>query len=194
MIAADFNSENMANDAGLKPPQFRLRTMLIVVALLCVLLTVMVAMGMFWAMGLLLFLMLIAAHVVGNSLGTQLRDHGSRIAVGTQTPEEMASSGLRNRPAASPWQAPQAGRMQEKRPTSWLLIGLSAVGAVVSGILGGLLISSLYWEKIGLGAIMIAALASGIMGGMAVFLTGSFIDMVQRVWREATTETQPVKK
>jgi hypothetical protein len=175
---------------ALKPPQFRLSSMLIGVALICVLLVVMVSIGMFWAMGLLMLILLIVAHVVGNSLGTQLRDHGSRLTKDEENPNRLSRVGS----SATAWQRPSAGRMQEKQPIGWLLIALSVVGAIASGVVGGLSISSLYWDKIGAGAIAIATLASGIIGGMAVFLTGNFIDMVQRVLREATAEAGPVKK
>jgi hypothetical protein len=175
---------------ALKPPQFRLRTMLLGVALVCVLLVVMISIGMFWAMGLLMLILLIVAHVVGNSLGTQLRDHGSRITTAAEDPNKLSATAV----SAQPWQRPLAGRMQEKEPVGWLLIALSVIGAIASGIVGGLAISSLYWDKIGAGGIVIATLAAGVIGGMAVFLTGTFIDMVRRVWREATAETSPAKK
>lgn len=175
--------------ASLKPPQFHLRTMLIGVALICVLLVVMVSIGMFWAMGLLLLILLILAHVVGNSLGTQLRDQGSRVTTAEADANKLPPIDI---PAV--WQRPSAGRMQEKRPIGWLLIALSVVGAIASGVIGGLAISSLYWDKIGIGAIAIAALASGVIGGMGAFAMGAFIDMMRRALREATAEVGPVKK
>ena len=187
---SSLNSNLDKQTSPLKPPQFRLRTMLVGVALICALLVVMVSIGMFWAMGLLMLVLLVGAHVVGNSLGTQLRDHGSRQTAVVNDPNKLSTSD----PALQTWQRPSAGRMQEKRPVGWLLIALSAVGAIVSGIVGGLSISSLYWNQIGPAAIAIATLASGVIGGMGIFLTGSFVDMVQRVWREATTETSPSKK
>lgn len=176
--------------AALKPPQFRLRTMLIGVAFICVTLVVMVSIGMFWAMGLLMLILLIAAHIVGNSLGTQLRDHGSQLSKVEEVPKKLSASPI----SVPPWPRPAGGRMQQKQPIGWLLIALGVVGTIASGIVGGLSISSLYWEQIGAGAIAIATLASGVIGGMAIFVTGTFVDMVQRVWREATNETSPMKK
>jgi hypothetical protein len=158
--------------------------LLLGVAGICMLLVVMVAIGMFWAMGLLMLVLLIGAHIVGNSLGTQLRDFGSQQADDTESPTGMALPAVHSLTR----QKPLAGRMQEKRPVSWLLIALSAGGTIASGAVGGISISSLYWDQIGAGAIAIATLASGVIGGLAIFLLGSFIDMAQRVMREATTD------
>ena len=177
-------------ESALKPPQFRLRTMLIAVAVICVLLAVMVAVGMIWAMALLMFVLLIAAHVVGNSLGTQLRDHGSRVAVLAEREETRHTAESEPNRPASRWQPPSAGRMQEKRPVGWLLIVLTVVGGLATGVVGGSGISSLYWDRIGPVAMAMATLASGIVGAMAVFVTSVFIDMVRRVWREATVDNK----
>ncbi len=65
-------------EPALRPPRFTLRTLWIVITALCCLFAVMASLSALWSAMLLLFLCLIAAHVLGNSLGTKLRDHTNR--------------------------------------------------------------------------------------------------------------------
>jgi len=177
----------------LNPPQFRLKTMLLGVGMLCALLTVMVAVGMAWALGLLMLVLLIAGHVAGNALGTQLRDG----ALPNEPYQPDVADPVGDPPHSSPvdlsWNSPQTGRMQKKMPVGWLWIGLTVAGAIGGGILGGLLFHGLYGVRAGLAPISAAILASAILTAMAVFLTGTFIDMVHRVWREATSDAGTMK-
>ena len=64
--------------AGLKPPQFRLSTLLWGMAALSALFAAMTWVGPLAAFGLVLLALSIVAHVAGNALGTRLRENGSR--------------------------------------------------------------------------------------------------------------------
>ena len=57
-----------------KWPQFRLRTLMFAVALLAVLFAVMGLIGPTASAGLVMILVLAGLHVIGNALGTSLRD------------------------------------------------------------------------------------------------------------------------
>jgi hypothetical protein len=165
--------------------------MLVGVAMICVLLTIMVAIGMAWALGLMLLVLLILAHILGNALGTQLRDGGIQPPESSGSELPLTAGKNAQFQQNSTWEPPRAGRMQAKLPVGWPMLALTAIGAVSGGALGGLVIHSLYQDHITALAIFIASLASGIMGGMAVFLTATFIDMAHRVWQEATRDASP---
>src|SRR5690348_12868972 len=59
-------------------PRFLLGAMLIAVSALCCLFVVLAAAGVVWSMAILLLITLVGAHVLGNSVGTRLRDEATR--------------------------------------------------------------------------------------------------------------------
>ena len=194
MVRLDTEKEPELPRMALQPPQFKLRTLLLAMAAICGLLTVMVAIGMAWALGLLMLVLLVGAHVAGNAIGTQLRDGTDQSPGTTATavdPFSVLSTAQIS--AATEWKSIKTSRMQEKLPISWMFLLLAAAGAIAGGIFGGLLVFSLYGEQLSWVSASIAIIALGIIGGIATFVIGTFIDMARRVWSDAARDQSPFK-
>ncbi len=61
------------HEGPLGPPRFSLRSLFLAVTALGCLFGAMAALGSFWSLVILLFAALVAAHVIGNAVGTRLR-------------------------------------------------------------------------------------------------------------------------
>ena len=72
------NNQHDEQGSALDPPRFSLRGLMLAVSAVCCLFGLLTAVGLFWSAILLFFLSLILAHVLGNALGTALRDRSSR--------------------------------------------------------------------------------------------------------------------
>ena len=64
----------------LEPPQFRLRTLLLVIAGLCLLLAVLISLNPYGMFAAIMLVLIVLAHVAGATIGHRLRDHGDRRA------------------------------------------------------------------------------------------------------------------
>ncbi|MFT5523141.1 MAG: hypothetical protein ACI9HK_001085, partial [Pirellulaceae bacterium] len=71
-------SERKDFRAGLQPPRFGLTTLLVVISLLCVSFAAINFFGSHGALGVVVLLFAVFAHVLGNALGSQLRNNGNR--------------------------------------------------------------------------------------------------------------------
>jgi hypothetical protein len=168
------------------PPQFRLRTLLLVVAAFSVLFTVVQAVGLFSSLMLLMLLGLIAAHVIGNALGTRLRDEASRLAqAGGDAADPPPPTG------ELPMKLP-ASQLTERRQLPRRLFGIATLGAVLGGVSGGALITAVTWQDITVAGIALGVCSSAVLGGLAGFLASSFYTVARAALREALAE-QPQK-
>jgi len=167
------------HDATLKPPQFSLRTLLIVTTAAAALLALMTAVGTVWSLAILFFALLLAAHVVGNSLGTRLRDGGR----GRSTrPADWATAGnVRQR---SPSALPSPTRLRERSRLHWINLVLTLGGMVAGGYYGGTGLAATYPEAT-TAAHMLAYVSSGVLVGFAVFAVSSFLSVVRQALSEA---------
>src|SRR5690349_20745099 len=95
------------HDGLLQPPQFRLRTLMIVTAACCGLFALFSVVSLLLSTFIVLFLVLIGAHIVGNALGTRLRDgaslprpfsNESRVANDTQAARSHACQDFFSKP------------------------------------------------------------------------------------------------
>lgn len=148
----------------LPPPRYSLRTLLLAVTafgLFC---------GAFWwfspsvvAVGAVLGL-LVAAHVVGNSMGTQLRDRATpRPAHLTQEQREEAAAG----------RAP-ATHLGDRDTLNWLMLIPTSVGALLAMVGGCWWIESTYHIGFDLAGLAIAGPAFAVLGGLATFAVTTF--------------------
>jgi fatty acid desaturase len=168
---------------GLKPPQFRLRTMLLAVALLSVLLALMTSVGPLAAFGLLLLTLSIIAHVAGNAIGTRLRENGSRPLEAEPVPSESRRAKTKV-PLPRGDFAP-ATRLSAQHPLGWIVLAAFATGVIVGGSAGGGFLAWLCWERITPVSVACGAAASGALGGFAGFLISSFARELLRAHADA---------
>jgi hypothetical protein len=137
------------------------------------LLSVLMAVGAFWAVGLLFFLLLVAAHVLGNSVGTRLRDGRRPHAATLRTAVPRVGMPL----------AP-TGRLRERKRLHWINLVLTLAGALSAGYFGGQALAEVYPEAKP-AAIVLAHVSSGVLGGFAMFVVTSFLAVVRQALSEA---------
>ncbi len=167
------------HDATLKPPQFSLRSLLIGTTAVAALLALMTAIGTVWSVAILFLVLLVAAHVVGNSLGTRLRDGGlGRTARPTVwAPERHAGR-------TSPSRVPSPRQLRERGRLHWINLVLTLGGVAAGGYFGGAALAASYPEAT-TAAHALAYVSSGVLGGFAVFAVSSFLSVVRQALREA---------
>lgn len=145
-----------------RPWQFGLRTMFLLMASVSVLLMIMGLVGIVWSSVLVWFLLLVSAHVVGNSWGKRERAH----AAGRGDSERIEHV---DRPA--PLEAdPAAVRLRQPAVFYWLDYAVIGAAAVLGGGLGGSALWAAYSDQSGYSAIVVGAVSSAVIGGFLGFL------------------------
>ena len=164
---------------ALPPPQFGLRTMFIALTLLSGLFAVSVVVGPAWS-GMLAFILLFAlAHVIGNALGTRLRDGKSieDVRLAREHHQEQSPCGIR---LIAP-----ARRLQEntslRRP--WLVA--ATLTAAVFGTVGGIVIAAIVGEKLTIPGLALGIGSAAVVGGLFGFMVCSFWTVARTALREA---------
>jgi hypothetical protein len=156
--------------------QFSMQTLLAITAILSLLFAIIRQGGRWGLLFSLLMLALVAAHVVGNALGTKLRDQVSR---------ELNPDMRRRRIRLTPLSREQPGRrLHEHTPLGRLILLISVGGAVLGGILGGLSLAA--WTHASVPGWIVGTISSAVLGAFFGFLLASFLDMSIRAWWQAS--------
>jgi hypothetical protein len=142
--------------------QFRLRTMLLTVTLCGAACALMNAVGPVWSVIFCFFILLAAMHVLGNAIGTRLRDDATAsAAVNTDERPNCPPSAF----------APECAKQLAQHGPLGRWIGvLTAIGLMAGGTLGGIL----YSGRATPAAATVGTISSAVLGGFAAFLAGSF--------------------
>lgn len=180
------SSQPNANDLrpGLRPPQFRLSTILWWVAGLCVIFALMPRIGPYGSFVLILGTAAVALHVIGNALGTQLRENGDTLL-------DEAGRPLPRRRRIPPEQrhfAPTT-TLGAKGSLGFTLLVLTSAGAIVGAIGGGAALALLMGPGASIPSLAVAILSSGVLGGFLGFLTSSFTQVLFGAIRHASRES-----
>ncbi|MBW3599460.1 MAG: hypothetical protein KY475_19585 [Planctomycetes bacterium] len=165
---------------ALRPPQFRLSTLLWVVALMGAVLAAMNLVGPIGAFALALFILSVVAHVSGNALGTRLRRLGDEPVDDDDRPvHRRPQFGTGN---VKPGPRPRLGEYRRMG----LLLAIVVVASVALGAGGGV------WWTLRTGQpaptiqdLALAATAFGVLGGIWGFITGGFLLVGAGAVREA---------
>ncbi len=161
-------------------PQFRLRTLLIAVAVLSALMAIAVRIGPVWSLAIFWTALLIAAHVLGNAWGSRGTAHTSaRLRAGTHDDEP---------PETGPIEYAPTTRLHRSGGIGWSTILLTALGALAGGGAGGSLLIATYAEQGVYIGIALGTLCAAILGGFLGFLTATSLGMTLRAWREAVEQ------
>jgi hypothetical protein len=172
--------QSLDNRPRLRPPQFGLRTLLVVVTICAVLLAI-ARLGVLSPieLGIIGFLALsIFAHVAGNAIGTRLRAIGDvrEACPPDDSPEPC-------RPIEKADFAP-ATRLGERSTLGWSIIIATNVGLAAGAIGGGLwtfLFSRGQPDPV---AISIGVVAFGILGAFGAFAIVSFTQVLAgAIWQ-----------
>jgi hypothetical protein len=169
------------NEFALRPPQFRLRTLFVAMAGLCVLFSLMAAIGAMGSLVLVFSLCLVIGHVAGNAIGTTLRDRASdgasRGPSGQASREAHRQARLSNR---------QRLRQNTRLPRAATIVTLA--GSALGALVGGAALAIANWQLITPGAVALAIGSSAVLGGFAGFLLSSFFSVFGPALREAVHE------
>ena len=169
----------------LRPPQFTLRTLIWIITLLAAMFSLVNVVHPVVMAGLLLLMLLIAAHVVGNVLGTRLRDIGDRPV----TKEGREIPPRRFNPQVDPSSFAPPTDLASKVALGLPILIVSSAGVLVGGISGGLWgflsAGSGKWQNMAVGAV-----AFGFLGGFCSFGIFSFTQVILGAWKQASQSPQ----
>ena len=165
---------------GLRPPQFRLSTLLLLVTGLAAVFASFGLVGSWGTPLLILLILCVVAHVAGAKIGARLRENGNR-------PVDEAGRPLPRRPR-QPLAAHQfapATRLSRRYALGLPILIITALGILLGALLGGGGLAWLNWEKANAVSIAFGAVASGVLGGIFGFWIGSFIQVTTTAGLEA---------
>jgi hypothetical protein len=169
-----------------RPFQFGLRALLLAMACLSVLFSVMSLVGPMWSTILVWFLVLVAAHVVGNSWGS--RRWPADRTLPAEADELAGAQSLRFASGSCP-NVP-ATQLCEATKLGWMMPLAAGSGAVLGGAIGVGFLLWLGFEQVGYAGITVGGCSAAVVGGLAGFLASSFVSVARGAWQEAV-ETGP---
>ena len=158
-----------------RPFRFHLRTVWLVVTLLCVALGLMGQIGPVASLALVLLIGLVLCHVVGNTLGTRLRDE--------MTKQLRADGGQQRRPASAAGDLPQAPltRLRHKtRVIGWKIMLFCGACALMAGWLGARQFASDVFGPLRPQEIVLVGLSLAVLGGLFAVVALSFLSVTLR--------------
>ncbi|MEX0613400.1 MAG: hypothetical protein WD738_13725 [Pirellulales bacterium] len=182
-----------AQPPGLPLLRFSLRHLLLFVAVLSTLLAGIVSLHGIPALALLLAAMVVAFHVLGTALGSQLRLHANGSGARQPDPTAAAQSAANaadhtnSAEALTPIQSPWYGRSGAS--FAWLP-RLVAVSVFFGSFLGALYLAVTIGHRTSLAALVIGVASIAVLSGWFAFLAGSFYAIVRNGFREAVDEQQ----
>ncbi len=131
---------------------------------------------------LIVLVLLIAAHILGNALGMYLRDQSPLHR--QQEPVPLHAQPLQREPCGLPTEAPT--HMQQRNYPGWWVVASLVVGVAGGGIGGARLFWG--WYDQAWSGWLLGTLSTAVIGGILCFILSSFLVMSYRAWKEATRE------
>jgi hypothetical protein len=163
--------------AGLRPPQFGLRMLLIGVTLFCIFLAAAKWLGPAITLVAIVLLAGVLGHIAGNALGTQLRDTGSRhwkdVAA---TSEEIASRAAAPTIQSSDFAPPS--KLTQRQSLGPIVLLFPVVGSAILAAVGGYWLGGALGEKATLGRMIFGVCAFAVIGAILGFLAGTFLKVL----------------
>lgn len=160
--------EPLASDEfrpALKPPQFRLATLFLVIALACAILAAIATMSLPLLFVAAIFVLAVVLHVAGARIGGLLRENGSEKPTG----EPFARRELQKEDFA-----PATGL--SRRDGFPLTTIISTVcGSLLFGSIGSAVLCYLNWEDLTWLIAIASAIGPGVLGGIVGFASSGFV-------------------
>jgi hypothetical protein len=176
---ASFTHDNLdikATEEGRtsRPPQFALRTLLAAVAALAMMLALL-QVGAYIALFVAFIGVLIAAHVAGNVIGTNLREQSpTRVKIAPDTPR--AEPPVRERLDLRPSQLVDHLPIDRRVFTSMVAAGLVAAAATT-------LLTIPMWDRVGVAGIAIMVASTAIIGCFFGFMAVRLVTALRRAFQ-----------
>ncbi len=181
--------------AGLNPPQFTLRMLLAVTALVGILITVAQGMDPVSTVVVVIALLSIIAHVASTVIGGQLRSNGARPTDGNspENDEELAIHESR-------WVQPMHAEASDFAPATHLshcqplnrkpIVMSIGVGAGIGSLAGGTFVCVAAWHTTWVN-VLFGAISAAVLGGLFGFWTSSLFQVVYGAWTQAQKDLDP---
>jgi hypothetical protein len=166
---------------ALKPPQFSLRTLLLLVTGCAVLFALVNVVPPMIIAGLVFLLLSVIAHVAGNVIGTRLREIGGRREERRLGfPDKTHVDGEMGMPRYAP-----RTELSRRQSLGWPILAVTSAGALAGAVGGGLWTAWLTGNHITALVIGIGSAACSVLGGFAAFLAFSFAQVGLGALRQA---------
>jgi hypothetical protein len=162
----------------LKPPQFSLRTLFVVVTLVACISALATAVSPMVLAGILFLLVSIAAHVAGNKLGTTLRDHASQQRLSQELTAAQRS------PPASLEYAPTT-RLRERRALG-LLAAVFTIFGMATGAAAAIAGALSFTKSATPADLVVYGIAGGVLCGFFTFAVVAFLQVLLTAAWEAS--------
>jgi hypothetical protein len=166
------NPKPRIQDKRLSPPQFGIRTLMLLVAVCGGLLALLQWLPPIAVLGIALFGISIFLHVAGNCLGTRLRAIGDEP--GTRSLKDQPRKFVR----PEPHNFAPATHLGQRRSLGWIVVIATFVGIIAGGVGGG------FWTLVSsrgpaeLSSIAVGAIAFATLGGIASFAVVGFTQVL----------------
>lgn len=171
--------------------RFTLRTLLAAMAFVAVALTVWQAVGPTVGLMLLVGFLAVSLHVLGNALGTRLREQGT-MGNGDAGGQDSLPEGACPRRAAGPslaaHQFAPATRLSRHGSLGWPPLIVASAAGLLGAIGGGRASQELYPEATTWPALAVAALAGGALAAMFAYWFSSWLHVFLAAWWQAHRE------
>jgi hypothetical protein len=154
----------------IRPPQFGLRTLLLIVTACGVLFALANWLEPIAWVGVLLLVSSVTLHVAGNAIGTRLRQLGDR-----PPDAQMESPALRGR---RPLEFAPVTRLSLRQSLGWSIVLATALGTLVGGAGGGVWTWISSRGPAGLLQLAVGVIAFAVLGGLAAFGAAAFTQVL----------------
>lgn len=161
----------------LGPPQFGLRTLLLVISVAAVLLGLSRWLSPISLAAVILLILSIIAHVAGNIIGSRLRDGRAGHSPATDKHEHTG-------PLHEHHFAPVT-KLGHRHSLGWLPLVSAVTGGVIGATVGGGWTAVLIQRSFDWLPVVIATIAFGVLGALGGFVTAGFIKAFNDAWSEA---------
>lgn len=167
--------------------RFRLRQLLVFIALLSLLLAGMVTWEGLPALAMLLATLVVGLHLLSTTIGSQLRAHADRVQA-RDNPDRKppnpnpAANAARHvapqLPPRSPW------HQHRSTPLPWL-IRLVVVAATCGGFIGAIVLHSTLGHRTSMGGIAVGSISLAVVAGWIAFVGYGFCGVFRHGIRDA---------
>jgi hypothetical protein len=173
--------------------RFRLRQLLLFVALLSIFLTAIVSSQGIVGLALVLAVLVMTAHVFSTALGSRLRCEADRAQGWNGVNRTLTANG-----SGQPFRRPSAvSSIPSQRRSPWHRRGstsmpwlprLIVAGTLLGGLGGALVLLSTIGDRTSLAGVLLGGFSLAVLGGWFAFLGGSFYGIFRHGVREALAD------
>ena len=173
--------------AGLRPPQFGLRTLWLGITCLCVLMAAMKWLPPMVSAVLAVLSLSVVAHVLGNALGMQLRGSGNQ-----RLSDEQAHATPRGgQPPVDVQSVARPSQLTQRQPLGRLRFVAPVVGSLALALGGCFWLLQVLGRKATWGNVSFGVGAFLVIGGILGYLAGTFLQVLVSANVEAWRNGEP---